>query len=41
VDRALFRLRNHIPHRTWAAALGTVPGLARHQADIAGSDNPA
>jgi len=37
VDRALFRLRNHIPHRTWAAALGTVPGLARHSADKPGS----
>ena len=29
VERALFRLRNHIPYRTWAAAMGTVPGLAR------------
>jgi phospholipase/carboxylesterase len=27
VQRALFRLRNHIPARTWAAALGAVPGL--------------
>lgn len=25
-QRALFRLRNHIPARTWAAALGAVPG---------------
>lgn len=25
---ALQRLRSHIPHRTWAAALGAVPGLA-------------
>lgn len=27
LERALFRLRNHIPHRTWAAAMGAVPGL--------------
>lgn len=27
VQRALFRLRNHIPARTWAAALGAVPSL--------------
>jgi len=27
VQRALFRLRNHIPARTWAAALGALPGL--------------
>lgn len=27
VQRALFRLRNHIPARTWAAALGAVPQL--------------
>lgn len=26
VQRALFRLRHHIPARTWAAALGAVPG---------------
>lgn len=25
---ALQRLRSHIPHRTWAAALGAVPGLS-------------
>jgi phospholipase/carboxylesterase len=25
IDSALFRLRNHIPHRTWRAALGAVP----------------
>lgn len=25
LQRALFRLRNHIPARTWAAALGSVP----------------
>ncbi len=25
IERALFRLRNHIPLRTWQAALGTVP----------------
>lgn len=28
LQRAVFRLRNHIPQRTWAAALGQVPGLA-------------
>jgi hypothetical protein len=33
VERALFRLRNHIPHRTWAAALGMVPGLAHRQGE--------
>ncbi len=27
LQRALFRLRNHIPARTWAAALGAVPDL--------------
>jgi phospholipase/carboxylesterase len=25
IDSALFRLRNHIPHRTWRAALGGLP----------------
>ena len=25
IDRALYRLRNHIPLRTWQAALGAVP----------------
>lgn len=29
VDRALFRLRNHIPARTWRAALGAVPGAGQ------------
>lgn len=28
IDCALHRLRSHIPHRTWAAALGMVPGLS-------------
>ena len=28
VDRALFRLRNHIPLRTWQAALGASPAVA-------------
>lgn len=28
VDCAVNRLRTHIPHRTWAMALGAVPGLA-------------
>ena len=32
LQRALFRLRNHIPHRTWAAAMGQVPGLAERTA---------
>jgi phospholipase/carboxylesterase len=27
VQRALFRLRNHIPARTWAAALGAAPAM--------------
>ena len=33
LDRALFRLRNHIPARTWAAALGAVPGLPSERDD--------
>jgi len=33
VDRALFRLRNHIPARTWAAALGAVPTLPSDRDD--------
>jgi len=33
IQRALFRLRNHIPARTWAAALGAVPGLSSHRDD--------
>jgi phospholipase/carboxylesterase len=33
VERALFRLRNHIPARTWAAALGAVPGLPSERDD--------
>ena len=28
LQRALYRLRNHIPHRAWAQAMGAVPGLA-------------
>lgn len=32
VDCAIDRLRTHIPHRTWAAALGAVPGLAERLA---------
>ena len=27
VGRAIYRLSGHIPRRTWAAALGTVPEL--------------
>lgn len=30
---AVQRLRNHIPHRTWVAAMGAVPGLAGQQRD--------
>lgn len=33
VDCAIDRLRTHIPHRTWAAALGAVPGLAERAAE--------
>ena len=29
VDEAIHRLRTHIPHRTWQAALGAVPSLQR------------
>jgi phospholipase/carboxylesterase len=32
VDCAIGRLRTHIPHRTWAAAMGAVPGLAERLA---------
>lgn len=32
VNCAINRLRTHIPHRTWAAALGAVPGLAERLA---------
>lgn len=34
LNRALFRLRNHIPHRSWAAAMGSVPGLAAKEAEL-------
>jgi phospholipase/carboxylesterase len=33
LQRALFRLRNHIPARTWAAALGAVPGMPSERDD--------
>ena len=33
IDCALHRLRSHIPQRTWAAALGAVPGPAVRPAD--------
>lgn len=33
VQCAISRLRTHIPHRTWAAAMGAVPGLAERQRD--------
>ena len=33
VHCAINRLRTHIPHRTWAAAMGAVPGLADRQRD--------
>ena len=32
VATAIARLQTHIPHRTWQAALGQVPGLATHPA---------
>jgi phospholipase/carboxylesterase len=32
VQRALDRLRGHIPHRTWAAALGAAQGLSQRTA---------
>ena len=32
VATAIGRLQTHIPHRTWQAALGQVPGLAARQA---------
>ena len=31
LDCALHRLRSHIPHRTWAAAIGAAPGAGRRQ----------
>ena len=30
IDRALHRLRSHIPHRTWQAALGAAPPRTPH-----------
>lgn len=33
LQRAIFRLRNHIPARTWAAALGSVPVPRTRHAD--------
>ena len=33
---AIERLRSHIPHRTWKAAMGQVPGLAQREARDAG-----
>lgn len=33
VERAIWRLRHHIPARTWAAALGAVPGSAARDED--------
>ena len=33
IDCALHRLRSHIPQRTWAAALGAVPGSVARPAD--------
>ncbi len=32
VQCAVQRLQTHIPHRTWMAAMGAVPGLAQRQA---------
>jgi phospholipase/carboxylesterase len=34
---AIERLRSHIPHRTWAAALGAVPGLSERLHDDDGA----
>ena len=33
VQCAVQRLQTHIPHRTWMAAMGAVPGLAGRQPD--------
>lgn len=33
VQCAVQRLQTHIPHRTWMAAMGAVPGLAARQSD--------
>ena len=38
IQRALFRLRNHIPARTWAQALGAVPGLPSGRHDVSHDD---
>lgn len=38
VQAALHRLTSHIPHRTWAAALGAVPGLAEREPGCGGED---
>jgi len=38
VQAALHRLTHHIPHRTWAAAMGAVPGLAEREPGCAGDD---
>ncbi len=35
---AVQRLQTHIPHRTWVAAMGAVPGLAERQAGAAHDD---
>jgi phospholipase/carboxylesterase len=40
LQRAVHRLRSHIPHRTWAAALGQVPGLAQRTPSGAETDEP-
>ena len=39
VQCALQRLQSHIPHRTWAAAMGAVPGLAQRQAQAQDHDH--
>jgi phospholipase/carboxylesterase len=36
VQCAVQRLQTHIPHRTWMAAMGAVPGLAQHAGGQAG-----
>lgn len=40
LQRAVYRLRNHIPQRTWAAALGQVQGLSQRQPRGAEDDEP-
>jgi phospholipase/carboxylesterase len=41
IDSALFRLRNHIPHRTWRAALGAAPRPRGGVADASDRCDPS